>query len=125
MYGAAAAWLPNPEKATYYLDLPFSYDKDNQPVLDNFQMERWNANSLLSLVDSHEKELIKLKSIYIDCGINDELNMYLPNLALHKQLNEMNIKHVFELHEGTHFNHLYQRLEKSFVYLSNEFPKGI
>lgn len=123
VYGGATAWLPNPENPPYFVDLPFTYDDSGNPVLDETLMARWNANSLFALTMNHIQELKKLKYIYFDCGTNDDLMMYQPNLALHQMLEDMHIKHQFETYEGGHISHLYSRLENVFINLSNEFPK--
>jgi len=121
LYSFAAAWLPNPDNQPYFVDLPFSYVNGN-PVPDEELMAQWNAQSLFALVTDHQKGLDKLKSIYFDSGIYDELGMYPPDQALHEMLVNMHIEHQFETYEGTHISHLYVRLEKVLKALSNGFP---
>jgi S-formylglutathione hydrolase FrmB len=121
LYGFAAAWLPNPDNPPYYVDLPFTY-VNGIPVPDEELMAQWNAQSLFALVTDHPKELEKLKIVYFDCGIYDELGMYPPDQALHDMMLSMNLDHHFETYEGTHISHLYERLAKVLSVLSDGFP---
>ena len=121
LYSFAAAWLPNPDNPPYYVDLPYTY-VNGIPVPNDELMAQWNAQNLFALVTDHLKGLDKLKSVYFDCGIYDELGMYPPDQVLHEMLVNMNIDHQFETYEGTHISHLYERLGKVFTNLSNAFP---
>lgn len=123
LYGLAQAWSPNPAMP-FGAELPFTY-VDGVPVPDAAVMDKINRHNLLALTGSHKKELHRLKLIYFDCGKQDELMMYQPNMFLHQKMNAMHIKHRFETYEGGHISHLYQRLEKALVMLSNEFPEAI
>lgn len=120
IYGCATAWLPNPENPPFYVDLPFSYTGGGEPILDEALMAKWNSHSLFALVSSNKPNLKKLKGIYLDCGVNDELGMTVPNQMLHQVLLDMNVKHDFELYEGTHISHLYNNLGNIFVDFSQK-----
>ena len=65
----------------------------------------------------------RLKLVYFDCGSNDELMMYPPNVMLHDKLNEMHIKHTFTIYEGGHISNLYERLGLAFTTLTGAFPE--
>jgi hypothetical protein len=58
-------------------------------------MAKWDAQNLISLVQKNRIGLKQLKTIYFDCGVNDDLGMYQPKLYLHHVLVEMNVKHQF------------------------------
>jgi len=103
-------------------DLPFTY-VDGDPVIIPDLMEKWNDQNLIAQVQKHKTGLKQLKTIYFDCGEYDDLGMYQPNLLLDKKLNEMKIKHEFEIYPGTHISNLYDRLGKIWVELSNGFPE--
>ena len=120
IYGCATAWLPNPENPPFYVDLPFSYSSGGDPVLNVELMAKWNSHSLFALVASNKPNLKKLKGIYFDCGLNDELGMTVPNQMLHQVLLDMKVKHDFELYEGTHISHLYNNLGNIFVDFSQK-----
>lgn len=115
-------WLPNPENSPYYCDLPYTY-VDGQPQIDPDLMAKIDAQNLLAQTHQYEKGLRQLKTVYFDCGTNDELYMFPINQMLHQQLTSMHIKHQFEAYEGTHISNLYDRLGQVWTILSNEFPE--
>ncbi len=123
-YALAQAWLPNPDNPPYYCDLPL-IPVDGQLVINPELMEKWNNQNLLSVVQQNRLGLKQLKKIYFDCGTNDDLGMYLPNIMLHEQLDAMNIKNQFETYSnpGTHISNLYERLGKTWVMISKAFPE--
>jgi hypothetical protein len=61
--------------------------------------ERW-ANYVkwdpLTLVEEHGPGLNKLKALYIDCGDIDQFNLVYGSRRMHKRLNEMNVRHVYQ-----------------------------
>ncbi|MBN2863454.1 MAG: hypothetical protein JXN62_09855, partial [Bacteroidales bacterium] len=120
-YSLAQVWLPNPNNPPFFCDLPFTY-VDGLPVIDQELMAKVNAQSLFALAGANENGLKKLKTFYFDCGENDDLGMYQPNLMFHQHLESLKIKHDFESYPGTHISNLYDRLGKIWVELSNDFP---
>lgn len=122
-YALCQGWLPNPANPPYLCDLPFTY-VDGLPVINSELMAKVDAQNLLALTKLYRKNLNMLKTVYWDCGSSDELGMFLPNQMLHEQLEKMHVKHRFEAYDGTHISHLYNRLGKVFVDLSNDFPGG-
>lgn len=120
IYGCATAWLPNPENPPFYVDLPFSYSSGGDPVINVELMAKWNSHSLFALVSSNKPNLENLKGIYLDCGLNDELGMTVPNQMLQQILLDMNVKHEFKFYDGTHISHLYNNLENVFIDLSQK-----
>lgn len=120
-YALAQAWLPNLDNPPYYCDLPFSY-VDGQSVLNSELMAKWDDQNLIALVQKYRIGLKQLKTVYFDCGVYDDLGMYEPNVILDNVLTEMNVKHEFETYEGTHISNLYDRLGKTWIKLSNDFP---
>ena len=119
-YALAQAWLPNPEKP-YLADLPFCYT-EGIPVINQDLMAKWNAQNLIAMVQRNRVGLKQLKTIYFDCGREDDLGMYQPNVVLHNILTEMEVKHQFEIYGGTHIRNLYNRLGKLWIEFSHEFP---
>lgn len=116
-------WLPNPDNPPYFCDLPYVMVGD-EAVFNPELMTKVDAQNLPALARQFEKGLRQLKTIYFDCGENDELGMYWPNVAFDKQLSDMHIKHQFETYSnpGTHISNLYERLGKVWVMISDEFP---
>lgn len=122
LYLISQSWLPNPDNPPYYCDLPYTIT-DGQVVLIPELMARIDQQNLLAETKQFEQSLRQLKTVYFDCGSNDELFMLPFNQMLDQQLTEMHIKHQFEVFEGTHINHLYERLAKAWIQLSNDFPE--
>lgn len=122
-FALAQAWLPNPDNTPYYCDFPIGV-VDGQPVIYPELMAKWNEQNLLALALKYRIGLKQLKTVYFDCGTNDDLGMYLPNVMLHDELNEMHVRHEFETYSnpGTHISNLYERLGKMWTELSNDFP---
>ena len=120
-YALCQAWLPN-LSAPYLADLPFAY-VEGVPVPDAERMEQVRQQNLLAVVGNYKKELHRLKLVYFDCGTNDELMMYMPNVMMHDKLKRMHIKHDFYSYEGGHMSHMYERLGIAFAKLSNTFPE--
>lgn len=120
-YALAQAWLPNLNNPPYYCDLPFTYD-NGQPVINPELMAIWDSHNLIALAQKNRLGLKQLKTVYFDCGVNDDLFMYEPNVALDNVLTQMHVKHQFETYEGTHISNLYERLGKAWIKLSNDFP---
>ncbi len=116
------SWLPNPDNPPYYCDLPYTIT-DGQVSLIPELMEQINQQNLLAETKQFENNLRQLKTIYFDCGSNDELFMFPFNEMLDQQLTEMHIKHQFETFEGTHINHLYERLAIAWTHLAMQFPE--
>jgi len=123
VYSLAAAFLPNPDSLTYYVDIPFTYDDSNNPVLNEDLMKKFNSNSLFALASEYKVGIRKLKTFYFDCGTKDDLFMWEPNLAFHQYLNQMHVKHEFDEYEGTHFSNMFDRLGRVWTELSNDFPE--
>ncbi|WP_340111260.1 alpha/beta hydrolase [Maribellus mangrovi] len=122
-YALAQAWLPNPDQP-FFCDLPFEY-LDGQPVIIPELMEKWDAQNLMALVQQNRIGLKQLKTVYFDCGTNDDLGMYQSNVMLNEQLDAMHVRHQFENYSnpGTHISNLYERLGKVWIMLSNDFPE--
>ncbi|WP_167615726.1 alpha/beta hydrolase [Maribellus sediminis] len=123
-YNLSQAWLPNPENPPYYCDLPLDYVDGNWlPNTEN--LAKWDSQSLMVLAEQYRTELKQLKTVYFDCGTNDDLGMYQSNVMFHKQLEAMHIKHQFETYSnpGTHISNLYERLGMVWTMLSNDFPE--
>ncbi len=121
-YDLCQSYLPNPDNPPYYCDLPVEF-VNGQPVIIPEQMEKLNAQNLLSMVQQHRIGLKQLKTVYFDCGLNDGANTYY-NTMMHEELDAMHVKHQFETYDnpGTHISNLYERLGIVWVMLSNEFP---
>ena len=64
--------------------------------------ERWLAWDPVRMVDEHLEALRGLRAISLECGRQDEFNLYAGTAMLHRRLEEAGIEHRFELFDGGH-----------------------
>jgi enterochelin esterase-like enzyme len=102
------AWSPNPNKAPFYCDLPFTYEGDkmivNQPVLD-----KWEANMPVYMVSKYADNLRKLTAIKMDWGRNDAPRFPLQIGMLSQRLENLGIPHFAEEYIGDHGNKIWSK----------------
>ncbi len=122
IYSFCEFWLPNLENPPFYCDLPYSFE-DGQLVIDPVLMDKINSQNLLAQTKEFSTGLKQLKGIYFDCGTEDPLGMYSPNVMLDEQLTQLHIKHEFETFAGGHFSNIYERLAILWTKVSNDFPE--
>ncbi|WP_340111271.1 alpha/beta hydrolase [Maribellus mangrovi] len=122
IYSTAAAKLPNPDNPPLYVDLPFTFSATGEVIPNEALMQKLDAQSLFALSATYQLGLKKLKTIFIDVGSNDDLLAYEPNVYYHNYLTQLKIKHEFEIHDGTHFSHLFASLGKALGKVTYAFP---
>jgi enterochelin esterase-like enzyme len=101
----AAHYSPNPKSKEFGADLPFDLKTGE------FKPEvwaRWLEWDPTRMVEKYEKNLRKLKFIYIDCGTKDEIFLYWGARIIHSKLNKMGIKHYYEEFNDGHMNIQYR-----------------
>ena len=104
-FASAAAWSPNPTNPPFYIDLPVKNGK-LQPQI----FQKWEANRPLNSLDQYINNIKKLKDIGFDAGDKDT-DIAESIRSLDKELNKYNIKHSFEIYDGTHTSHIADRIE--------------
>jgi enterochelin esterase-like enzyme len=92
MLAQAASFDPDPT-APYGVRLPVTLDTCE---LIPERWANWLAWDPLTLVESHGRGLSALKALYIDCGDVDQYSLVYGARRMHKRLNEMGVKHVYE-----------------------------
>jgi S-formylglutathione hydrolase FrmB len=99
-YGAAYA--PNPA-AQHGFDMPIDMQTG---ALREEVWQRWLAWDPLRMVDRPEyaEALRRMKYIYIDCGLWDELNFQVGTRLMSQKLTALGIRHDFELFNDGHIN---------------------
>ena len=100
----AAAWAPDPQNPPYYFDWPYK-DGKAQPLVQ----DKWIANSPLVFVDQYVAALKSYRAIMLDVGDKDTLAA--SNIQMHEALTRLGVKHVWEVYEGDHLNHIDRRFE--------------
>ena len=102
------AWSPNPNKAPFYCDLPFTYEGDkmivNQPVVD-----KWEANMPVYMVSKYADNLRKLTAIKMDWGRNDAPRFPVQIGMLSQRLENLGISHFAEEYIGDHGNKIWAK----------------
>jgi S-formylglutathione hydrolase FrmB len=102
---SAAAWSPNPKNPPLYFDLP-SKNGEFQPAI----AAKWAANAPLAILDQYIPNLKRLHAITFDAGAQDAAIASTIKL-LDGALNAYEIRHAFEIYEGTHINRIAERIE--------------
>jgi S-formylglutathione hydrolase len=102
---SAAAWSPNPKNPPLYFDLP-SKNGEFQPAI----AAKWAANAPLSIIDQYIPNLKRLHAIAFDAGAQDA-GIAATIKVLDGILNAYEIRHTFEIYEGTHLSRIAERIE--------------
>lgn len=105
LFASAAAWSPDPANPPFYIDLPVINGKLQPQIL-----QKWEANRPLNSLDQYIYNIKKLKAIGFDAGDKDK-GIAESIQSLDKELNKYNIKHSFEIYDGTHTSHVADRIE--------------
>lgn len=92
MLAQAATFDPDPS-APYGVRLPVTLDTCE---LIPERWANWLAWDPLTLVESHGPGLSALKALYIDCGDVDQYNLVYGARRLHRRLDALGVKHVYE-----------------------------
>lgn len=104
----AAAWSPDPANPPFYLDLPTQEGKPRMDVV-----AKWYANAPLVTLDQYAVGLRQLHALAFDVGKHDEFKQIPVDLAvLDARLKSYNIPHTFETYDGSHIDHIPERIEE-------------
>lgn len=115
-YAMSAAWSPNPYNPPFYVDFPFEWPS---PVVLPDVAQRWYAEDVFTMIDSHVGALQSLKGLYLDVGTYDELGMGQVFPYVVQKLNAYGINFHAETFEGGHLNKSFERLAVSLAFCSN------
>jgi len=108
-----AAFAPNPDNLPFYFDSPFVYaDGKSGPVVKRQDIyDKIIELSPLHVTDRHIGDLLNMRAIYIDCGINDANIEH--NRRFHEKLDELGINHIYYEFQGDHNSHVLQNTGKA------------
>jgi enterochelin esterase-like enzyme len=101
---ASAAWVPNPKRPPFFLDLPTVNGQAQKDVIAKYQ-----ANAPTVMVPKYAAQLKKYAAITMDVGTQDTL--IAGNEAMHQALTRSGVKHSYETYEGDHVNRIPARFE--------------
>jgi S-formylglutathione hydrolase len=114
-YGAAIS--PAADQTPPYILYPYHRVND-QVVRDETVWKQWDSGfgEISDKVQRYKDNLLKLHGITLDSGQQDE-NSWIPRgcQLLSKQLNGAGITNTLLTFNGTHFDHLAQRIEESML----------
>jgi S-formylglutathione hydrolase FrmB len=105
MLAEAAAWSPDPRNPPGYFDLPIV---DGKPV--PAVIAAWAANSPLAMVYQSIPNLETYHAIAFDAGDRDT-GIAATVRSLDQILTAFGVRHVAQIYEGNHVDHIQQRLE--------------
>lgn len=92
----AACYSPGPDGEP---QLPFELEDGS---LRDDVWQRWLEWDPVRMLPAHIDELRSMRAISLECGLQDEYNLYVGTAILHRQLEAEGIEHRFELFEGAH-----------------------
>ncbi|OWQ48088.1 enterochelin esterase [Roseateles noduli] len=98
MFAQAASFDPDPS-APYGVRLPVTLDTCE---LIPERWANWLAWDPLTLVETHGHGLSALKALFIDCGDVDQYNLVYGARRMHRRLDAMGVKHVYEEFDDNH-----------------------
>ena len=115
-FAMSACWSPNLENPNFYVDLPFEYPTGD--VVPEVAM-KWYAHDVFSMLDTYVDNFKSLDGIYMDIGLNDELNMDEAYPFLTQKLDAYGVDYTYETFNGGHFTNSFERLAVSLEFCSN------
>ena len=106
------AFAPNPHRNPPYFDYPYT-EVDGQLVRDDEVWKKWESGfgGIAEETVQYKDNLLKLKGIVVDYGIQDE-NPWIPKGAEYygQQLTAAGIPVTVERYDGNHFNQIGERI---------------
>lgn len=105
--GAAVA--PNPNTAPFMADFPLE-EVDGAPRVIDDVWQRWLEHDPLTMLSSHQADLLQFRGIRIDCGTSD--NLIGQNRIFAQALTDASIPHIFEEYSGDHTSRIAQRIKE-------------
>jgi S-formylglutathione hydrolase FrmB len=109
----AAALSPNPDQGPLFVDLPYR-DQNGRLVQDEPAWTEWHAKMPLEIVSNYATNLLKLRGLFIDYGMEDDFS-HIPVTArlFSEKLARLGVPHILASYRGDHADHIRERLESS------------
>ena len=103
----AQAISPNPERAPFFVDLPFVM-RDGRLGPSEPAFSRWQEQMPLFMLEDHADNLRSLRGLHFDVGRDDQFTHIVPtNRRFSARLEALGIPHVHEEYNGDHRNRLW------------------
>jgi S-formylglutathione hydrolase FrmB len=103
----STAFSPNPQRRPFFADLPVELVDGKLKRIPSV-WQRWLNYDPVTLVRSHGANLRQLRGFQFDCGRSDPLMA--GNRVFAKELDSAGIPYTFEEYDGTHDDHIAERL---------------
>ncbi len=100
------AWSPNPAKAPFFCDMPFTYE-GNQLITHPAVIALWEKNMPAYLRPEQADALRQMRAIKLDWGRNDAQRFPLQIGMFSQRLENLGIKHFAEEYIGDHVNKIW------------------
>ncbi|NVK84171.1 MAG: alpha/beta fold hydrolase [Cytophagia bacterium] len=102
----AKSWSPNPDKAPFYCDIPFTVE-NGEMVAHPDVLEKWYQNMPVHMIDNNLENLKKLNAIKLDWGRNSGERFTRQCKMFSQRLENVGIEHFAEEYIGTHTSGIY------------------
>ena len=112
----AATYDPSPDPRDY-LGIRLPVNPKTMDIIPE-HWGNWLKNDPLEMINDHGENLKKLKSLFIDCGAQDQYRLQFGARKFSKMLSEKKISHCYDEFQGTHSGIDY-RLEYSLPFILN------
>ena len=132
----AAAFSPNPNRAPFFVDLPFEAKPGicdppaagklltSTPCVQRNEAvyAKWRSKFPVYIAEAHKDNLKKLRGVFIDYGEKEEFEHIRTGVKLlSKTFSELNVPHQFEVYaNGDHGSLIRQRMETRLLPFFNE-----
>jgi S-formylglutathione hydrolase FrmB len=109
----SAALSPNPAQGHLFVDLPYR-DQNGNLVQNEPAWTEWHAKMPLEIVSSYASNLLQLRGLFIDYGLEDDFS-HIPLTArlFSEKLARLGVPHTLATYRGDHADHIRERLETS------------
>jgi enterochelin esterase-like enzyme len=117
-FAMAASYDPDP---TQFLGIRMPVDLETCEVIEE-RWANWLAWDPLNMLHSGAENLSRLAMLYVDCGDTDQCNLVYGARRLHRGLNRLGIRHVYEEFPDNHTNIDY-RMDRSLPLLAHALSR--
>ncbi|WP_242118897.1 alpha/beta hydrolase [Aestuariivivens sediminicola] len=107
LVASGRAFAPNPNNPPYFADFPTRF-VDGKKIIDEEVLIKWNSELPYNMIENYMTELRSLTSLKLEWGRNDDFkNVVSSCRAFSKKLENLEIDHIAEEYNGTHFNRIF------------------
>jgi S-formylglutathione hydrolase FrmB len=98
----SAAFSPNSQRPPFFVEFPFRVEQ-GQLVPNEPAFTKWQEHFPVNMVEEYKENLLKLRGLQIEYGVNDQFpHILTATPAFSQKLAEHYIPHVLRVHAGDH-----------------------